>query len=63
MHRLAPILAPILLSLVAGSATGVGGLLAVSLGEISPRRMGFLMGLAGGVMLVVSFVELLPHIE
>ena len=50
MHRLAPILAPILLSLVAGSATGVGGFLAVSLGEISPRRMGF-MGLLVGMVL------------
>lgn len=52
------ILIPILLSVVAGSATGLGGLIVVRFGEISNRTMGFLMGFAGGVMLVVSFLEL-----
>ena len=52
------ILAPILLSLVAGSATGIGGLLVLVLGEISERVIGFFMGFAGGVMLVVSFLQL-----
>lgn len=52
------ILAPILLSIIAGSATGIGGLIVIRFGEISDRTMGFLMGFAGGVMLVVSFLEL-----
>ena len=52
------ILIPILLSVIAGSATGLGGLIVVRFGEISNRTMGFLMGFAGGVMLVVSFLEL-----
>ena len=51
-------LAPILLSLIAGSATGIGGLIVVQFGNVSNRKMGFLMGFAGGVMLVVSFLEL-----
>lgn len=52
------LLVPIFLSIIAGSATGLGGLIVLRFGDISNRRMGFLMGFAGGVMLVVSFVEL-----
>jgi len=52
------ILAPILLSVLAGSATGIGGYIVLRFGDISDQKMGFLMGFAGGVMLVVSFVEL-----
>lgn len=51
-------LIPIILSLIAGSATGIGGLIVLRFGEISNRKMGFLLGFAGGVMLVVSFIEL-----
>jgi ZIP family zinc transporter len=49
---------PIILSIIAGSATGLGGLIVLRFGKISDRNMGFLMGFAGGVMLVVSFLEL-----
>ena len=52
------LLVPIFLSIIAGSATGLGGLIVLRFGEISNRKLGFLMGFAGGVMLVVSFVEL-----
>ena len=52
------LLAPIILSIIAGSATGIGGLIVLKFGDISNRKMGFLMGFAGGVMLVVSFIEL-----
>ncbi len=52
------ILVPILLSLIAGSATGIGGLIVVWFGDVSNKKMGFLMGFAGGVMLVVSFLDL-----
>ncbi|OGD53693.1 hypothetical protein A3K81_05640 [Candidatus Bathyarchaeota archaeon RBG_13_60_20] len=49
---------PVLLSLLAGSATGVGGLLVVFFGGVGDRSMGFFLGFAGGVMLVVSFLDL-----
>ncbi len=52
------VLIPILLSLIAGSATGIGGLIVLRFGEVSNRKMGFMMGFAGGVMLVVSFLDL-----
>jgi zinc transporter, ZIP family len=52
------LLIPIILSTIAGSATGIGGLIVLRFGDISDRKMGFLMGFAGGVMLVVSFIEL-----
>jgi ZIP family zinc transporter len=52
------ILIPILLSLIAGSATGIGGLIVLKFGEVSDRKMGLIMGFAGGVMLVVSFLDL-----
>lgn len=52
------ILAPVLLSLIAGAASGLGGLVVYSFGEVKDWLMGFLMGFAGGVMLVVAFLEL-----
>jgi len=52
------IVAPIVLSLLAGSATGIGGLLVLAFGEVNERLIGFFMGFAGGVMLVVSFLQL-----
>ncbi len=52
------ILIPILLSLIAGSATTIGGLIVLKFGDISDRKLGFMMGFAGGVMLVVSFLDL-----
>lgn len=52
------IVAPIVLSLLAGSATGVGGFLVLAFGEVNERLIGFFMGFAGGVMLVVSFLQL-----
>jgi len=61
---------PFLLSLVAGMATGIGGLVAVLLGKLSDRVVGFSLGFASGVMLLVSFnnlfleaVKLLTHFE
>lgn len=61
---------PFLLSLIAGMATGIGGIIVLLLRRLSDRAMGFLMGLASGVMLLVSFnslfleaVTLLTHIE
>lgn len=52
------LLTPIILSFLAGLATGVGGLMVILIGKMSDRFVGFLMGFAGGVMLVVSFLNL-----
>ncbi len=52
---------PIMLSLLAGLATGIGGLLILLLGKLEGKYLGFIMGFAGGVMLIVSFVELLAE--
>ncbi len=47
-----------LLSLLAGLATGVGGVIVVILGRISDRLIAGSMGFASGVMLLVSFLNL-----
>ena len=52
------ILQPFLLSLIAGSATGIGGVIALIFGKFSNRVMGLFMGFAGGVMIVISFLKL-----
>jgi ZIP family zinc transporter len=61
---------PFVYSLIAGMGTGIGGLIALFLGKLSNRSMGFLMGFASGVMLMVSFnnlfceaIPLITHIE
>ena len=46
-----------LISLVAGLATGLGGLIAV-IRKPGKRSFGFLMGFAAGVMITLSFTEL-----
>jgi hypothetical protein len=46
-----------LLSLVAGLGTGIGGLLAV-IRKPGKRSFGFLMGITAGVMITLSFMEL-----
>lgn len=52
------IIQPFILSLIAGSAMGIGGLVVLVFGRISDRTMGFLMGFAGGIMLSISFLDL-----
>ncbi len=47
----------VLLSLVAGLGTGVGGLVAILL-KPGKHSFGFLMGIASGVMITLSFLEL-----
>jgi ZIP family zinc transporter len=61
---------PFILSLVAGMATGIGGLLVILLGKLSNRVVGFSMGVASGVMLMVAFndlfleaVKILTHLQ
>ena len=61
LENLGTIAYPILLSLLAGLTTGIGGLLILVLGKLEGKYLGFIMGFAGGVMLIVSFVELLAE--
>lgn len=46
------------MSLVAGAATGIGGLLVLMLRKVSDRVVSFSMGFASGVMLLVAFNNL-----
>ena len=48
-----------LLSAFAGLSTGIGGLIAVGKKPISSRGLSMAMGLSAGVMIYISFVELL----
>jgi zinc transporter ZupT len=52
------ILEPFLLSLVAGLATGIGGLIVIALRKVSDRFVSFSLGFASGVMLMVAFNDL-----
>lgn len=52
------IVSVLLLSLAAGLATGLGGLI-VLVKNPSKKLMSFLMGLAAGVMIILSFLELM----
>ncbi len=47
-----------LLSLIAGSATGIGGLIVLQTKNLSKRYIGFSMGFASGIMLTISFLNL-----
>lgn len=49
------------LTILAGLSTGIGSLMAFFIRDRSARLLSFMMGLAGGVMLYLSFMELLPH--
>jgi ZIP family zinc transporter len=55
-----PILSVLLLSLLAGLGTGLGGLIAV-LRKPGEKSFGFLMGFAAGVMITLSFLELVAE--
>ena len=52
------ILTVLFLSLLAGLATGLGGLI-VLIKNPSTRIMNFLLGLAAGVMIILAFLELM----
>ena len=51
----------ILLSLIAGLSTAVGGLIAILLRKPGVKTLSFVMGLSAGVMLFISFAELLQE--
>jgi len=49
---------PFILSLIAGMATGIGGLIVYLLKKVSDRVVSFSLGFASGVMLMVAFNDL-----
>ena len=57
------ILIPLLLTLGAGLATGIGSAIAFFAHRTNKRLLSFSMGLSGGVMVYVSFVELFHEAE
>ena len=50
----------LLLTTAAGLSTTIGALIGISVKKPGPRFMGFTLGFSAGVMILVSFVELLP---
>lgn len=56
-------LQPLLLSLIAGMATGIGGIIVLLLRRVSDRVVSFSMGFASGLMLMVAFNNLLFEAE
>lgn len=48
-----------LISLIAGLATALGGLIGISIRKFSPKALGFGLGFSGGVMIVIAFISLL----
>jgi len=58
--EISPLLNILLLSIMASLGTGVGGLIAALI-RPSRRSYGFLMGLTAGVMICLSFLELVPE--
>jgi ZIP family zinc transporter len=49
----------LLLAVGAGLSTAIGSLLGLAVRKVSPRFIGFTLGFSAGVMILVSFVELL----
>lgn len=58
---LSSILVALLLTAIAGMATGVGALMAFVKRATDPRWLSAALGLSAGVMVYVSFMELLPE--
>jgi ZIP family zinc transporter len=51
----------IFLSLIAGLSTTIGSIVAIVIKKQNPRFISFIMGFSAGVMILVSFVELLQE--
>jgi len=52
---------PLLLAIFAGLSTTIGSLIAFAVKEPSKKILSFAMGFSAGVMLLISFAELLPQ--
>jgi len=56
-------LSAFILTLIAGLSTGIGALAVFIIKKRSPGLLSFGLGFSAGVMVYVSFMELLPHAE
>ncbi|MBM3283578.1 zinc transporter ZupT [Candidatus Gottesmanbacteria bacterium] len=54
------ILIPLLLSFLTGSSTVIGGLLSIYIKKFNKAYLAFSLGLSAGVMVYISFLELIP---
>jgi zinc transporter ZupT len=57
------VIEPVLLSLAAGMATGIGGIIALTLRKIGGRVISFPMGLASGIILLIAFNNIFLEAE
>ena len=57
------IISALILTLIAGSATGVGGALVLFKKNISSKFLAGALGLSAGVMIFISLVEMLPEAQ
>jgi zinc transporter ZupT len=56
---LSAVATPVLLSAIAGSATGIGGLIVYAMDDLpSDRAISFVLSFAAGVMMIVSVVDM-----
>ena len=55
------ILTALLLTLIAGAATGIGGALVLFKKNLSSNFLAAALGLSAGVMIFISLAELLPE--
>ncbi len=55
------VLPAFMLTIMAGLASGIGSAIAIFVKDKSTKLLTFALGFAAGVMLYVSFVEILPH--
>lgn len=51
---------PLILTILAGASTFIGAILGVLSQKPSPRILGFSLGFAAGIMLLISLMEMLP---
>ena len=60
MHQ-SNIINAIILTLCAGLATGVGGIIIIFAKKFNPKLLSFAMGFSAGVMIFISLAELFPE--
>jgi ZIP family zinc transporter len=61
VNNVDPIVLAFLLCLFAGLATGIGSIIAATIKQLKTTYLTIGLGLSAGVMLYISFVEMLPH--
>ncbi len=60
---MADFLNPFLLSLCAGASTTIGGAYAIFVKKLKSNTMGGLLGFSAGIMLIISFINLMPEAQ